>query len=189
MCREKNVEEVMEQNVEDVANLASRMLPSQVLIVPSTASVARRVGRSLFAENDPVNSAELDLYALSMLKREKALRDFASRLQGKSPLIIMLRLGTVVGGSPSQGLLLHAAMARAALLLHPQSWRPVLWLPDLERQFCFGRKGKVPLVPPRFIQFKNWAGSKRSSASRAHSNRLGNSTGRRFWLLIRFCVV
>ena len=132
---------IAQANVEDVAALALRMLPSQLLLFASSAAVSVGSGAARVDERAPLHAHLFDAYEASMLARELRLRHLAQELgEGAFPRSAGLRFGTVVGVSPRQRAdLLHMRMACSALtsgviqLRHPETTRSVLWLEDSSR--------------------------------------------------------
>ena len=132
---------IAQANVEDVAALALRMLPSQLLLFASSAAVSVGSGAARVDEQAPLHAHLFDAYEASMLARELRLRHLAQELgEGAFPRSAGLRFGTVVGVSPRQRAdLLHMRMACSALtsgviqLRHPETTRSVLWLEDASR--------------------------------------------------------
>ena len=128
LCKSYGV--VRDENVGDVCELAEKLSQDQLLVYASSASVVE-------GHVDPVDETcavhvdRLDTYARSMHDRELALRDLDKNTVG-------LRLGTVIGVSPSQRRdLLHTAMARSAVntgavrVRNAECWRGVLALTEL----------------------------------------------------------
>ena len=93
--------DVQQENVDDIYKLATRMLHSQTLIFASTSAIAEGSGSVPLNEDSPIQSHLLDLYSSSLLRREKTLRQLSFE-SNTSPQMIGLRLGTVLGLSPSQ---------------------------------------------------------------------------------------
>ena len=138
MCRERS-NEVERENVADIYNLAKRMLSSQLLIFASTSAITEGSGAVAADEDYPASNNLLDLYALSLLRRENTLRNL-SFTSNQVPQMIGLRFGTVVGLSESQRIdLAHMALICQAFLsgrihvTHPESNRAFLCMEDLLR--------------------------------------------------------
>ena len=131
---------VAQANVEDVAALALRLLPSQLLLFASSAALSVGSGAAQADEQAPLHAHLFDRYEASMLARELRLRHLAQELGEAFPRAVGLRFGTVVGVSPRQRTdLLHMRMGCSALtsgsiqLRHPETVRSVLWLEDASR--------------------------------------------------------
>ena len=128
---------IYEENVQNVLDIAHRMNSGQHLIVASTSAIAEGSGYRAFHETDPPETNRFDAYTKSMRDREIEM----SRISSPSaPQISVLRFGTVVGVSPGQrtDLMIHS-MFKAAYtsgiirVVHGESVRSFLWLPDLAR--------------------------------------------------------
>ena len=131
--------DVQRENVDDISKLARRMLRSQTLIFASTSAIAEGSGSVPLNEDSPIKSHLLDLYANSLLRREKTLRHL-SFTRNTSPQMIGLRFGTVLGLSPSQridlspmALVCQAFLTGKLHVTHPESNRAFLYMEDLMR--------------------------------------------------------
>lgn len=140
MCDE-HPREVEQENVQDIYNLAKRMLHSQVLIFASTSAITEGSGSTPADEDFSVRINLLDAYASSLYRREQKLRRLALA-SDRAPRMIGLRLGTVAGVSPSQRVDLSpmAFVCQAFLngrlrITHPESHRAFLSMKDLMRAF------------------------------------------------------
>jgi nucleoside-diphosphate-sugar epimerase/2-polyprenyl-3-methyl-5-hydroxy-6-metoxy-1,4-benzoquinol methylase len=138
MCQERP-DAVKQENVDDIYNLAKRMLSSQLLIFASTSAIAEGSGSVLAAEDSLVRPHLLDSYTASMLLREITLRNLSFASNGV-PKMIGLRFGTVVGLSDSQridlahmALVCHAFLNGKVHVTHPETNRAFLCLEDLIR--------------------------------------------------------
>ena len=138
MCEDRSAE-VDQENVNDIYNLAKRMLPSQLLIFASTSAVGEGSGSTPIAENYPIQYHLLDSYAKSLALREETLRNLTVDA-AISPKIIGLRFGTVVGLSSSQridlspmALVCQAFLNGKLYVTHPESNRAFLCMEDLLR--------------------------------------------------------
>lgn len=128
-------------NVEDVAALAQRLAPAQLLLFSSTAALSVGSGGALADEEAPLHVHLFDRYEASMLARELRLRHLSrERGEGNFPRVIGLRFGTIVGASPHQRTdLLHMRVLCTAFtsgrvaLRHPETARSVLWVEDMVR--------------------------------------------------------
>jgi nucleoside-diphosphate-sugar epimerase len=128
------------ENVEDVERLARRMLPQQLLVFASTSGLAEGSGERLFSEDDPLATHLFDLHTESMMLRERVLRAYSEQHSTSAPQMIGLRIGSVMGVSPSQRLNgVHCAFVCSAFsqgVLHAQhseSHRAIISLSDLIR--------------------------------------------------------
>ncbi|CAF1591447.1 unnamed protein product [Rotaria magnacalcarata] len=131
--------EVDRENIEDIYNLAKRMLPHQLLIFASTSAVGEGSGSIPITEDHPIQSELLDLYSKSLFHREKTLRQMALDTL-TTPQMIGLRFGTVVGLSASQridlspmALVCKAFLSGKVHVTHPESNRAFLCMEDLVR--------------------------------------------------------
>ena len=131
--------DIQKENIDDIVQLAKRMLSTQLLIFASTSAIAEGSGFNPTTEDFAVRLDLLDLYSASMYRRENALRAL-SLASKKVPKMIGLRFGTVIGLSPSQRIdLAHMALVCQAFLgarlhiTHPESYRGFLSMEDLVR--------------------------------------------------------
>ena len=147
---------VYASNVQNVVDLASRMKSSQTLIFASSSAVAdhrkecsvpvteaETSSTSLLQDSDTFNT--LDRYTKHMILRETSLLKLSEKnkqTQTPTPKLIGLRFGTVGGVSMSQRVdLLTNAVVQSAYIkgvitaVGQDTYRPVLWLPDLLRAF------------------------------------------------------
>ena len=155
-CAAHEPAEVARANVEDVAALALRMLPSQLLLFSSTASLSVGSGASQPDEAAPLHAHLFDRYEASMLARELRLRHLAGERGGAFPRALGLRFGTIVGESPAQRTdLLHMRLICSAFttgrmaVTHPETARSVLWMEDMVRAV-----EALILAAPRLPRFK-----------------------------------
>ncbi len=128
------------ENVEDLVELAVRMKYDQLLLFASTSSLLTGWGGAQVAENTPLHTSEFDHYEASMAMREISLRLLSKENPLTFPRAISMRLGTVVGLSPSQrtdylhiGLVCSAFINGLMTVTHPETFRSALWLEDLVR--------------------------------------------------------
>lgn len=138
MCRNR-LEDITRENVDDIYNLAKRMLPFQRLIFASTAEIAEGSGSIPLDENSPVQSHRFDAFVASMMRREDILGKLTVESDA-APQIIGLRLGIVIGLSYSQrNDLAHMAFVCEAFqggvlhITHPEASRALLCMEDLLR--------------------------------------------------------
>ena len=138
MCQQRP-NDIEQENIGDIYQLARRMLPSQLLIFASTSAIAEGSGSKSFQENSSVKYNLFDLYTDSMFRRENTLRNL-SKTRKDAPQMIGLRFGTVIGLSKSQRIdLVHMALVCQAFLNHrirityPDSYRAFLDMNDLVR--------------------------------------------------------
>jgi len=134
-CSKYTMQEIFNENVNDIFEVASKMKPHQLLIYASTAIIGEGYGDTLMRESDPVKEDHLTIYSKSFHVREQKL----ATLQN-GPKCIGLRLGTVVGVSPLQNITrIYIAMLRSAFLKgyitvnSPDAMRGILWGYDLYR--------------------------------------------------------
>jgi nucleoside-diphosphate-sugar epimerase/2-polyprenyl-3-methyl-5-hydroxy-6-metoxy-1,4-benzoquinol methylase len=138
MCQNRP-NDVQRENIDDISTLTTRMLPSQMLIFASTSAIAEGSGSVPLAEDSPIQTNLLDLYTHSLLRREEALRLIALSNK-KTPRMIGLRFGTVVGLSLSQrtdlsvmALVCQAFLTGRLHISHPEANRAFLHMDDLLR--------------------------------------------------------
>ena len=138
MCRDRPTE-VDRENIDDIHNLAKRMLRYQLLIFASTSAIVEGSGSVPADENFPAQPNLLDTYANSLLRREEKLRRL-SLASSAVPQMIGLRFGTVIGLSPSQridlapmALVCQAFLTGRLRISHPESNRAFLSMEDLMR--------------------------------------------------------
>ncbi len=136
MCRQRP-KDVKRENIDDIKDLAKRMLPSQLLIFASTSAIAEGSGSTKFNEDSPVQSQLFDSYTNSLFQRENTLRNL-SIVSKRVPKMIGLRFGTVIGLSPKQRIdLVHMSLVCQAFrsgklsITHPESNRGLLGMEDL----------------------------------------------------------
>jgi nucleoside-diphosphate-sugar epimerase len=95
------LKQVEDENIWNVIDIMKKMSPGQHLIASSTSAVSE--GTFLANESTLVNTSCLDVYSLSMWKREIRLKECADRdYDHHLPRISLLRFGTVIGNSPAQ---------------------------------------------------------------------------------------
>ncbi|CAF1464961.1 unnamed protein product [Adineta steineri] len=128
-----------QENVQDIYDLAKRMLSYQLLIFASIAEVANSFGSIGVNDAIKINSNLSDAYAASMRRREDTLRKLSLE-STVAPRMIGLRFGTVVGLSHSQRIDLgHMAYVCDAFLggrihvIYPEVKRSFLGMNDLLR--------------------------------------------------------
>jgi hypothetical protein len=115
------------------------MLPSQLLIFASTSAIVEGSGSVPADENFVVQSSQLDSYSASLFRREQTLQHLALN-SNFSPRMIGLRLGTVLGISPSQrvefapiAFMCQAFLTERLHVKHLESNRALLPMEDLMR--------------------------------------------------------
>jgi len=100
-CSEMTVEQVEEENIWAVIDILKKMSSGQHFIAASTSAILE--GTFNANEKSPVNVNRLDMYSLSMFKREIRLQEHIDHDDKNSlPRVSLLRFGTVVGNSPAQ---------------------------------------------------------------------------------------
>ena len=136
-CDAMGPRQVYAENVQSVLDIALRMTSEQNLIVASTSAIAEGSGYRALNETDPLQPRLFDVYTQSMRDREIELAKVSA--PGR-PQIYALRFGTVVGVSQGQRTdLVIPSMFKAAYttgiltVVHGESVRCFLWLPDLAR--------------------------------------------------------
>ncbi len=100
-CSEITIHQVEEENIWNVIDILKKMSRGQHLIAASTSAVSE----GIFGANESslININCLDMYSLSMLKREIRLKEhFIHDIEPSLPRVSLLRFGTVVGNSPAQ---------------------------------------------------------------------------------------
>ena len=137
-CERASPSIVEAENVADLAALARRMRPNQLLIFASTSALLEGSGARAVNESWIVQTTLLDQYAGSMIARETAMRLLGS--DAASPRLVGLRFGTVIGASSGQRVdLAPMALTRSAFtsgvlrVSHPETMRAFLCLEDLSR--------------------------------------------------------
>lgn len=126
-----------EENVSDIINLVSKMVRTQILIFASTSAVTEGCGKIPRSEDDVLSRKGHDIYSNSMILRENELKQFVEK-NIKSPKMIGLRFGTVIGLSPGQRTdLLLPSLFKSAYSIgilevkNPTTYRAFLWIEDL----------------------------------------------------------
>ena len=169
------------ENVEDIVRLAGRMSSRQLLVFASTSALAEGSGARPVAEDEPLATHLFDNLPESMLRREKALRAL-SEGSVNAPRMIGLRLGTVVGVSPSQRLdALHCSLVCSAFLrgvlhvTHLESYMAVLSIDDLVRALLAVLSSSAPTLTQRRFEVFNVQSFAGSIA--AFANEVASQTG------------
>lgn len=149
LCKEAGLEESCYQNVGKFTQLVRKLLPHQLLIYASSASVYGRCDEEAVesqAFKPAMNSYDFSKQSLDMYAMQ------ASREQGKR--IVGLRFGTVCGYSPNQRFdLVIPSMMQSAIrnkvvrCTNRTSYRGILSLSDLcaAIQLLIDRHSKAPL--------------------------------------------
>lgn len=130
-CIKNDKDVIFVENVEDIMAVGKKMLPTQLLIYASSASILEGSKQTPVNENYEVQLDLLDPYATSMYNRECNIKKLEIPTIG-------LRFGTVIGISRTQRLdLIHIAMLRSAYMMNmitvqnPLCSRAILWIEDL----------------------------------------------------------
>ncbi|CAF1432613.1 unnamed protein product [Adineta steineri] len=138
LCRDRP-NDANQENVNDIFNLAKRMLPSQLLIFASTSEIAEGYGSIAMNETSPVQAHLFDTYVGSMRRRENILQKLSLGYTS-APRMIGLRFGIVTDLSHNQRMDFgHMAYVCEAFLggkfniVHPDATRSFLGMTDLLR--------------------------------------------------------
>ena len=114
-CMLHSAAEVFRENVLDPYSLAARMSNSQLFLFASTSAVAEGTGEHEHGEGDDIDMSKLDVYSYSMAEREAVLSQLGR--SNRSPQLVAVRLGSVIGHSESQRLnFAFMAMLRSAYI-------------------------------------------------------------------------
>ncbi|ARF11772.1 methyltransferase [Klosneuvirus KNV1] len=132
-CSKYSFEQLVEENVEDIYEIAKKMNNSQILIYLSTGVVYEGCKTYPCTEKTKINEEQLSIYGKTYYMREQKLQ-----MYDKGPICIGLRLGTVIGVSPIQNITrVYIAMLRDAFLKglitvqNSDCMRPILDIWDL----------------------------------------------------------
>lgn len=138
-CSEMTVEQVEEENIWNVVDIMKKMARGQHLIAASTSAVSE--GTFGANENSLAHPNRLDVYSLSMMKREIRLREYIDQdYDHNLPRVSLLRFGTVIGNSRAQrtdlmvpSLFFSAYTSGFLNVQGHDTMRSFLSLPDLSR--------------------------------------------------------
>lgn len=134
-CNTATPSQLYQENVQDALNVLSNMTSNQVFLYASSASIAEGYAHVPMKEDDPIHSDQYDAYTKSMIEREKSIAE-ATRSRSDAPYAVGLRLGTVIGISPSQShdfcfiKMLQDAVTLQQICVQ-QKARPILDIHDL----------------------------------------------------------
>jgi 2-polyprenyl-3-methyl-5-hydroxy-6-metoxy-1,4-benzoquinol methylase len=127
-CNSVSQEELYKVNVEDVASLAIRMKPTQLLIFGSTGFLGVNSGTNPMNEEKPIKTELLDHYETSLAKREARLRTLSKELGPSSfPRAIGIRAAIF---EPFKHLICSAFTAGHIAVINPERIVSALSLED-----------------------------------------------------------